>query len=391
MSEKKLNIAFIPAWYPSKKDEMFGLFVKNHALAIKNKVQLIVIAAVSDGLLSKTREVEISCSEELVEIIIYYRPAIIYPISPLINGFRYFNSLLKAWKILLLKYGKPDLCHVHVLTRAGVFALFLKITQKIPYVITEHWSRYFSFNNSYKGILRKWATKLVVKNASVVSTVSLALKNAMNERGLYNSNWKILPNSIDTNLFSLHKNIKSDSKVRCFHISCFEEASKNMSGILRAFNKALLQKPDMELYMIGDGDDMEATKRLAKDLNIEDKVIFTGVLQGDMLIKVVNKCDFSILFSNYETFAIVIAESLSAGKPVIATNVGAIPEVLPSEFGVLINPDDEKALTDSILQMSEDYSNYDENAMHDFVVERFSKEKVAEKIIKLYKDTLYID
>ena len=69
-----------------------------------------------------------------------------------------------AYKV---KNGQPDMCHVHVLSRTAVLALYLKTLHQIPYLITEHWSRYFPQNvkkGSYKGFFRKIFTKIAYNN-----------------------------------------------------------------------------------------------------------------------------------------------------------------------------------------------------------------------------------
>jgi glycosyltransferase involved in cell wall biosynthesis len=161
-----------------------------------------------------------------------------------------------------------------------------------------------------------------------------------------------------------------------------------MSGILRAFSQVLLVKDNLQLVMIGDGVDSEITKELALNLNIQDKVIFKGVLEKTDLIREINKCHFSVLFSHYETFAIVIAESLAAEKPVIATRVGAIPEILPDEFGILVEDNDEVALKNAILKMADNYKNYDGDAMREYCIENFDKEEVGRQLFSFYKSVL---
>jgi hypothetical protein len=87
------------------------------------------------------------------------------------------------------KRNKIDLIHVHVLTRLGLLALLLKRSSGIPFLITEHWSRYLSYVGTYKGIFRKYLTRKVVKNASAVTTPTVNLQNAMQAHGLKNSNY----------------------------------------------------------------------------------------------------------------------------------------------------------------------------------------------------------
>ena len=385
MQEEKPKILFLPAWYPNRKDSMYGLFVRNHALTVLPYAKVFVLTVIPCDKSKKNYEVEIETQTDFVELKVYYKKSSFPIIGKFINLFRFLMSYIAGWKVINNGYGKPDLVHVHILTRSGIPALYLKWFKNIPYVVTEHWSRYFKINNSYKGFLRKAMTKIIVKNASAMSTVSKVLKEAMNEHGLHHSNWEIIPNSIDTKLFQGDDVKIDDEIIRMFHISCFEESSKNMSGILRAFSQALLVKDNLQLVMIGDGVDLKNTKELAKDLNIQDKVIFKGVLEKKNLIEEMNKCQFSVLFSHYETFAIVIAESLASEKPVIATKVGAIPEILPEEFGILVEDNDEEALKNAILKMADNYKSFDGDAMREYCVESFDKEEVGRQLFRFYK------
>lgn len=379
-----MKVLFFSAWYPHKADPMLGLFVRNHALAVKDFVEVFVIAVVAVDKQTNRYETEIKTTPNLVEILLYYRNCKIPILAKLINGFRFVLSYIAGWKVLKSTYGKPDLVHVNVLTKAGIMALCLKWLYHIPYVITEHWSRYYPFNQGFRGFFHKWITHLVIKQAKAMSTVSLSLRDAMQNSGLSHHHWQIIPNVIDTERFNITPTPETLSKIRCYHISCFEERSKNMSGILRAFKIALQQLPTLELLMIGQGQDWEATKKLTVDLEISQSVQFPGVLQGKALVDTMNDCQFSILFSNYETFAIVIAESLSCGIPVVASRVAAIPEILPNEFGILVEARNEQALAEAIISMATDYKKYDKEAMHQFISSTYDHRSVGFQLYKFY-------
>jgi len=388
MSHEKQNILFIPAWYPNRDDSMFGLFVKNHALAVAPFTNISVIYVQSSNNNKDNFEQVLNSNEDINEIIIYFKKSNITFIGAFINLFRMLRSYKMGWDILLKQGKKPQITHAHILTRAGVIAYIINKLYNIPYIITEHWSRYYAFNNNYNGILRKYLTQKVVKNASMMTTVSKSLKEAMNKCNLHNDNWQILANSINTELFKYSPTTYKTDKVRIFHISCFEDKSKNVSGIIRAFKNASQQNPNLQLVMIGDGDDHKKMIELSQELNIDSKIEFTGVLEGKALIDKINSCHFKVLFSNYETFAIVLVESLAAGKPVIATNAGAIPEVLPKEYGIIIEPKDEKALSSSMLLMAKNYHKYDKKAMRKYAVDNYDISKIGVQLNKYYKQII---
>ena len=389
-SEQKLNVLFLPAWYPNRTDSMIGLFVQRHAKAVSKFINLSVLAVISDENAESVYEIKTNSNEGFTEIIIYIKKhkSGFGLLNTLVNGYRYISAHLAGWRILEQTGNKPHINHVHILTRAGVMALFFKIRYNIPFVITEHWSRYLPHNNTYKSSLRKKLTEKVLKASEGISTVSTALKKGMNDSGLSNNQWEIIPNVIDTKTFQLEKKAHAENNIRISHISCFEEQSKNMSGILRAAKKLKEQGRDFELIMIGNGPDWEQTKQYAEELALGTSIRFTGVLEGEELVDEMSRCQFSVLFSNYETFAIVIPENLSMGIPVIATDVGGIPEVLPIEFGKLITPKDEAALSQAMEYMLDHFHEYNSENMRNYVEENYSYDEVGMRFHELYKEAL---
>ena len=388
-TDQKLNVLFLPAWYPNRNDSMFGLFVQRHAKAVNKYANVSVLAVVSDSNASKIYEAETYSDQGFTEIIIYTKKhqSSISAINSLINGYRFITAYIAGWKILEQTDNKPDINHVHILTRAGVMAYYFKLRYKIPFVITEHWSRYLPHNNAYAGALRKKLTEKVLGASNGISTVSNALKNGMNAVGLKHHNWQIIPNVIDTVMFQKEEQSAKDDIFRFSHISCFEEQSKNMSGILRAAKRLKDLGREFELIMIGDGDDWEKTKQYASKLGLGNAVRFTGVLENQDLVDEMSQCQCSILFSHYETFAIVIPENLSLGIPVIATDVGGIPEVLPKEFGKLIPPKDEVALSKAMTYMMDHHKEYDTKAMRAYVENNYSYDEVGQAFLAFYKSS----
>ncbi len=389
MKETPLKILFLAAWYPNKYDNMFGLFVRRHAIAVSKFAYVNVVSVVSTSNLDKVYTIETKIEENLTEILIYTKKAdtLFRPLNMFINAYRYINAHIAAWKILEATDSKPDITHVHILTRAGLIALFFKLRYKVPYIITEHWSRYLAHHNGYNGLVRRKLTQKVVNMSEGVSTVSSALKDGMNAAGLYHKNWQIIPNVVDTKMFKC--DISKRSKVfRFSHISCFEQKSKNMFGILEAIKKLKNAGIDFEFYMIGDGSDWKETVDKAKNMQIADIITFTGILHGQELVDTINSCHCSIIFSNYETFSIAIPENLACGVPVIASEVGGIPEVLPAKFGMLIPPGDIDRLTAAMKEMICNMPEYDVDAMAQYVEESYSYSEIGFRFYRMCKEAV---
>lgn len=385
-----IKVLFLPAWYPHKHDPMFGLFVKQHALTLKPYAEVSVLNVVQDKQQKETYSIETQVTDHLTEVHVYYKSSTL-PFAPLRKVhslWRYIRAQKAGWEVIKNSSGMPDVCHVHILTRTGVLAWFLKRFKGIPYLITEHWSRYFPHNDHFKNPLHRWFTGKIVKRASKLTTVSEALKQAMQKKGLKHPDWTLLHNVVDSKRFKPLDVQRPDDKVRVFHISCFEDKSKNISGLLRAWAECIRQKPQMELVLIGDGPDKEDLEDYASELGINGHVHFTGVLEGDEFIDTIHQCDFSALFSRYETFGIVVPESLACGKPVVASKVGALPEILPEAFGILVEPEDEQALTKAILKMADDHSHYDADEMHAYVAEHFDTKAIGYQLYQLYRNSM---
>lgn len=373
MKINRLHIVFLARWYPHRYDPMFGLFVQRHAeaAALYNDVSVIYVHA--DENANEKFEVERSTENNVDTIRVYYKK----PKSKILSLMRFF----KANKLALNQLQQPDLIHVHVLTRCGVIALWQKIIHGTPYIITEHWSRYLP-GNDFSGFLRKIATRIVVKNASTVTTVTENLAKAMQNHGLKNKNYVVLPNVVDVNLFKPIE--KHNSKAKIIHISCFEDKSKNISGLIDALTILESKSIEYQCVLIGEGIDFEVIKSYAETKLNHENIRFTGLLQGQALADELASGDFLVLSSNYENMPVVILEALACGLPVVSTNVGGIKEMVDENCGILVPAKSIEKLANAMQTMIENH-NYDVNLLRNKVLSKYSHEAVGQFLDKIYK------
>lgn len=378
------KILFLPAWYPWPADELSGLFVKFHALALLKHYQIAVIQVIA---LSKNQNLlanSITNEDGIFTIRRYfYKPKskVLFPLYALnfiIQHYLAYQTLIKNW-------GKPDISHVHVLTREGILAFILKKIYAIPYFITEHWSRYLPKNkDSYKGFFKKFLTKIICKNASGISAVSEELKQAMINHNLGIENFKVISNVVNTHKFYPAPEKKSEN-FRFLHVSCFDEKPKNVKGILNSVKQFLLNNHFAEFIFVGDGKDFKEVYSYAQEIGIINQIEFTGIKMGEDLVHEFHKAHAFILFSNYENQPVVILESLACGIPVIATKVGSIPLMITPENGLLIDPGDEKGLLNSMITIKNNYQNYDPAKISSEVENKFGFEGVANEFKAWYE------
>lgn len=350
---------------------MFGLFVQRHAeaAALYNDISVVYVHPddkndIVDETINNVRTIRV-----------YYKKTK----SKIISLFRFF----RANQLALKRLPKPDIIHVHVLTRLGIIALWHKTIHGTPYIITEHWSRYLS-GNDFSGLFRKKLTKTIVKHANAVTTVTDILAKAMQSHGLHNKNYVIVPNVVDVNMFKPVEHHNDIPKI--VHISCFEDKSKNISGLLESLRILKDRNDSFQAVLIGDGMDFEAMEQKADSLQLNDKVTFTGMLQGKTLTDTLASCDFMVLSSNYETQGVVLLEAFACGLPVVSTNVGGIPEIVNESNGILVTPHDHEQLANAMLRMLQTYHDYDPDSLRAGIIKKFSNESVGKLLDDIYKN-----
>ena len=397
MNKERKHIIFLARWYPHRYDPMFGLFVQRHAeaAALFNDITVIYCQQTTDNRqqtgrdvsttpINKQEVVDASCHHRNFEIVrtlendvdtirVYYKK----PKNKILSLLRFYRANMKA-----LKMCKPaDMIHVHILTRLGVIAWIQKLLHKTPYIITEHWSRYLP-GNGFGGFLRKLFTKIVVRNAETVTTVTENLANAMRNHGLKNDNYVVLPNVVNLDMF--HISEKNNAPCKIIHISCFEDKSKNISGLLESLKIIDDKGIDFQCTLIGEGMDLELMKEKAQNLQLINKVSFTGLLQGQELADKLSSGDFLVLSSNYENMPVVILEALASGLPVVSTNVGGIKEMVDETKVILVEPKNKEALAEALIKMIETHKNYDANYLRNSVIEKYGYESVGRFLSRLY-------
>ena len=381
------KILFLARWYPDRYDPMMGLFIKRHAEVVAGfaDVAVLYLRAAPDK--NYSFRIDQKSDNKVITTVVYYGTnRARHPfLAKLLAVFLFVIAFIKGYRFILKTWHKPDFIHVNVLTRLGLLALWLRWFYGIRYVITEHWSRYLAITGTYNGMLRKLLTKLVVRNAEAVSTVSENLVLAMESHGLKNNHYMVLPNVVDTDEYTIAEFRPATGKKHFIHISCFEDRSKNISGLLRAISEVSKLRNDFHCIMVGEGIDLEKMKILALKLGLDSsKVIFTGLLENQEVVDAYHSADFMVMFSNFENMPVVISECLSCGLPVVATAVGGIPEYINSDNGRLVDAGDETALTEAINFMLNHSSDFDKKQIRQNAVEIFGKQAVAQKLQQLY-------
>ncbi len=388
--KNKIKVLFLSAWYPNRYDAMAGLFVRKHAEAVSLYCDVTVLYLHGDKNIKDAEIIHQTINPNAREIIVYYPEKRKGILRKFIKFFNYFHANFIGYKEVKKTVGVPDIAHVNVLTRTGLLAYWLKKTKDIPYVITEHWTRYLPSNNTYKGYFRKTLTQLILRDSEAVMPVSNQLKNAMLMHGLKHANYKVINNVVDDFFYdtkSTEPRIIS-SKKRILHVSCFLEKAKNVKGLLNVVKSISNKREDFELIIIGNGPDYDEILKYTKELKIKPSIVsFIGEKTPEEVAYFFHQSDFFILFSNYETAGVVIAESLASGVPVISTKVGIATDYINEKNGFLVDVKDEKEFAEKVSYMLDHLEIYD----RDFIKKQgeiFSFDRVGKDIEDVYNNVL---
>jgi len=110
---------------------------------------------------------------------------------------------------------------------------------------------------------------------------------------------------------------------------------KNVDDLIRALGHV----QDMDLIVVGDGPERKKLEILAKHLGVSGRVTWFGSIPwGERLFGIIRECRAFVLASSSEGFPLVLVEAMSQGLPVVATNVGGIPELVRHERNGLLVP-----------------------------------------------------
>jgi glycosyltransferase involved in cell wall biosynthesis len=165
------------------------------------------------------------------------------------------------------------------------------------------------------------------------------------------------------------------------------EPEKGHPTMLEAWPAVLRAVPDAYLLFIGEGSRREALEAQARELRIAHRVVFTG--RRDDVPAVTAALDVAVLPSYREAQGLSILEAMALSRPVVASNVGGIPEMIEDGVsGVLVPPHDAEALATAVSRLLLDHPYADTlgRAGHDLVHDRFCIELMVSAIQSIYDE-----
>jgi glycosyltransferase involved in cell wall biosynthesis len=378
MLKGKLNIIHICSWYPNKLKPMDGNFVHKHIASTIHDVNAIAIAVYETrSSLKNTYSVDETEKDGVKSIIIYHRMRSFMILNILFRMYYY----IKAFELARKKLGQVHLIHAHVTLFAGVFSYLQAFLTGIPYIISEHSTIYRQNNISS---LKLWLARLAISKSRAFLPVSSDLNNTVRAFNI-RSKHTVVPNVIDGKFFYPQEHEKTE-KIKILHVSTLDDNTKNISGMLRVIQTVTHKRPNIQFQIIGERN-IAKTKRMIDQLRIKEANLeLLGPMCQEDISAYFRAADCFLLFSNHETFSVVLAEAWSCGIPAIYSNCGGLTNLDDPRLGVQVGKKDETAMVKAIFKVVDQLETYDPMFMHQYIQQQSGVETIRNKLLSLYRD-----
>ena len=290
-----------------------------------------------------------------------------------------------------IKKEQIDLVHSHGY-KSNFYVLAAACGLNIKKVTTCH--NWISCSSKMK--VYEYIDKFLLRNFDQVAAVSENVRNEIYAAGVSVDKVDLIKNGIDIDTYAFCSQ-KPDLK-KSFGISAGDlvvgsvgrlSEEKGHEYLIKAFSQVVIDHPDYKLLIVGDGVLRESLELLVRSLEIQDKVIFTGI--RDDIPELLNIMDIFVLPSLTEGMPLALLEAMAAGKVVIASKVGEIPDIIDDQFnGGLVSPKDIDALSRAIAKLiksGETRKTFGDRACEK-VNSNFSAQNMAQQYMCLYGSVL---
>lgn len=373
-----MHVLIVSTGYPTYYQPLNGIFYYDQAKALAkegNKVGFIAIVPTSikdflakgwknKGTFITEANGVVSMGEIYVQIPKYFS--------------QQFKRTLKSgkehFKKYIEKYGKPDIIHLHGF-EGGELALWIKKEYKIPFIVTEHSSRFLDHSLTSSSL--EFAKK-IFHEADAKIAVSDSFARKLDE--VTGEKFEVVPNITETDFF-----VPGGEKNKFIFLSAGTfNKNKNQQLQINGFLKISKDFPTAELWLAGDGEEKQKLNDLIIAKGMTEKIKFLGWLNREQLLEKMKQSSCFLISSKHESFGVVAIEAMSCGIPVISTPCGGPESVIkPGINGVITNgSDDDFAF--NMLEMLNNSTRYSSEIIRQYAVNNFSGPAISKQLCAVY-------
>ena len=321
-----------------------------------------------------------------------------YPAIPLPTQLNYSFPVVTAphitWMVPRLKL---DIIHAHHPIIVGVEARRFSEELDIPLVFTFH-TMYHEYTHYFLGMdneLVKQIVRRVVRDyanrADYIIAPSPAVVDLLPSYGIQKP-VEILPTPVDLDQFTPRERppLSDPDRIRLIYVGRVAK-EKNLEFLVRAFQQAAAQDPRLELKIVGGGPSLDELKKYARDLGIDHKITFTGMVPFSQVVDELNDADLFIFASTTETQGLVVLEAMAAGLPLVLVESKALLYFVNPDQDCVVVPEKEEAMAQAILALIRDpqrLRTMGQAARRN--AERYSIPSLTSKLLDVYQQAIDI-
>lgn len=302
-----------------------------------------------------------------------------------------YESALASTLVDVVKNNNIDLLHVHyAIPHASAAYMAKQILEKegryVPVITTLHGT-----DITLVGRDKTYAPVVAfsINHSDAITAVSQNLKEETYKIFNIEKDIQVIYNFVDVQRFSkkpidaFRKVIAPDNERIVLHASNFRKI-KRVQDVVYIFQK-LNETVPSKLLLVGDGPERPMAEALCRELDLCDDIRFVGKQQD--MEEIFAIADLFLLPSEYESFGLSALEAMAGGAPVVATNVGGLPEIIKQGengyMGKVGDVDQMAQYAIDILKDEASFLKFRENAKKQ--AERFDITRIVPQYEKLYE------
>lgn len=247
---------------------------------------------------------------------------------------------------MLVSWGYPD----------AVAGSWIARRLGIQYVVKVHGS---DLNVQANHAIRRWQIRSALRRAAAVVAVSNALASKAVSIGADPDRVHVIYNGVDSELFTpgpkgtarAELNLPESAPMVLFVGNL--KVTKGCLDLLEAFPEVLRLRPGARLFFVGGGGIYKRIEERALSLGCANRVHCIGAVAHSSLQDWFRAADILCLPSHNEGVPNVVLEAMACGTPVVATDVGGIPEVVPLQAGILVAAGNRQALSSALVEATD--------------------------------------
>lgn len=317
-------------------------------------------------------------------------------VVPKLLGGKLDVILRRGWVVRQVRRLKPDIVHAHYATSFGFLGV---LAQRRPLVISAWGSDIFSFPHT--SLFHKMFLEWTLEQADVLCSTSRIMAIEMRSYIKPERRIEVIPFGVDTGLFSPppEKPEKLDTpdkpvtpKPVVFGVAKNLHPVYGLDILFKAFAELEHIAPrKARIRIAGDGPERGYLQKLASRLEIAQYIEWVGDIPNQKVAEFYQELDVVVVPSRRESFGVTAVEGSACGKPIIASQVGGLSEVvIDGKTGILVQSENVTELKEAMLRL---INNPEERASmgqagREFVVTHYNWQENVSQMEKVYRGLL---